>query len=122
MNFNKFRGSNNFLIWAVLIIIALGFGKSGNPLGINIFNVDNCVDNKRSRRHHRDDYHNTKSICAPNRGIGGLSGLFAGNGLFVLLIIVLLLLCKEEKDVCRDDIVVSKDDEVDEYDEVDEVE
>jgi hypothetical protein len=116
MNLDRFRGSNNFLIWIVLIVIALGFGKCGNPFGINAFSTDTCGEGKKSRRHYKGNYCNTKPICKPGTGIGGFNGLFAGNGLFIILVIVLLILCKDEKKDCNDDIVVSVEDEVDEVD------
>lgn len=110
MNFDKLKGSNNFLIWVILVIIAVGFGKCGDSLGVNLFKIDNCHDDKHSRKHCKTNVCYTNPVGGRSLGPGGLNSFFGGNGLFILLVIGLLFLCKDNNSC--DNAAVSIDEEI----------
>lgn len=109
--------SNNFLIWIVVLFIIIGFGTSSSALGINFFNPQKN-NQKSSHKHYPDK---KAYIAGQNKGgllpipaPGGSRGLFGGNGIFLIAIIVLLLICKDEKkEECIDDAPVVDYTEID---------
>ena len=53
MELNRFKlpkGTNNFLIWALVAVIVLGFGKSSSILGLNYYNEQDNKGHSRSRK------------------------------------------------------------------------
>lgn len=111
MDFNKIGGgSNNFIIWILLFVIVFGFGKCGNTLGFNLFRVNQCNDVKYNNRKHCK---NTCDVVQPiginNWGIGGVGGLFGGNILFIIVIIALLFICKDDKNEFSDSSYINAD-------------
>lgn len=101
LNFNKLGKSNDLLLWIVLIVIIVGFGKSGNTLGINLFKGYDCEEDKHSRRHYKDNVAYNKPIALPGSTLGGINNIFGENGFFILLVIAILFLCKDEKQDCN---------------------
>lgn len=114
MEFNKLKFpkmSNNYLIWILVAVVVLGFGNSSNVLGFNFFNVPNSKPG--SHKH----YSGGKGCAAPAvktsiLPVGTQGGFLGGNGLFLLIIVALLFLCKDDKkkehrvseiDVCEED-------------------
>lgn len=110
MSFNRFGNSSNFLIWIILIIIATGFGSFGNVLGINCVKVNECVNDKYSRKHYKGKTCYTEPVSGPGFGAGGFGGVFRGNVLFIILVIVLLFLCKDKEEDCCDNVVDTEED------------
>ncbi|WP_139905415.1 hypothetical protein [Clostridium thermarum] len=102
MEFGKLKlpkKSNDFLIWALVALIVLGFGKSSDTLGFNFFSLP---DKSESRRKGHDKGKNNLVPVGKGPGFpavipGPLSGFLGGNGLFLLAIIALLFLCKDDK-------------------------
>lgn len=103
MELSKFKlpkFSSNFLIWAVVIFIVIGFGSSSRALGFNYFNVP---DNKPggSRKHYPGGKGNI--VPAPKGGIFpvaapvGTGGFLGGNGLFLIAVIAVLYLTRDDK-------------------------
>ena len=127
MGFEKITGNNNFIVWIIIFIVALGFGKCGSAFGINVFTppVNNDCDNDhKSRKHCKEVYGRPAGV--PPFGIpapagfvrpGGIGGLFGGNALFVIVIIALLFLCKDGVPTATNNTVVNidPDDEINEY-------
>ena len=128
MGIEKITGNNNFIVWIIIFVVALGFGKGGSALGINVFpppvNVD-CDNDHKSRKHCKDAY--GKPVGAPPFGIpapvgvirpGGIGGLFGGNVLFIVAIVALLFLCKDGAIAANNTVVnIDPDDEINEYQE-----
>jgi hypothetical protein len=119
MGKTKNQTSNNFLIWAILFIIAFGFSKCGNILGTNITQVNKCCNT--SRKHSRNN-------CNPKPGYGnnllGLPGMgflpgmgasqggfMGGNGIFIIAIVALLFLCKDEGKPVEDNTIIVEENE-----------
>jgi hypothetical protein len=94
MNFEKFGDSSNFLIWVVLIAIVFGFGKCRDLLDVNFIKINECGDAKQRCGHNRNIY--------PNRRGNDINRILGGNGLFIILIIALLFLCKDKKGECKE--------------------
>jgi hypothetical protein len=103
MEFGKLKfpkKSNDFLIWALVAVIVLGFGKSSSTLGFNFFNF---LDNMPNTGH--KNYDRGKNCAVPGGKAGAfpvgspgvLGGFLGGNGLFLLVIVALLFLCKDDK-------------------------
>jgi hypothetical protein len=108
MELGKFKVpslSNNYLIWIIVAFVVLGFGKSSNTLGFSFFGTPNLNDTHKSSRKH---YSDSKSCeVAPvntifpnvpflgNQRNGG--GFLGGNGLFLIAIVAILFLCKDDK-------------------------
>lgn len=103
MNLEKYtKGNGNFLIWILLIILVLGFGKYKNTLGLN-FIQSGGAEERGSRRHNKgDSTYIKKGQGAYGALFGGKtftagSNIMGGNGLFILIVIALLFLCKDKK-------------------------
>lgn len=115
------KGSSNILVWIIVIAIALGFGKCGSALGLNLAPANDYVDDRHSRRRGGHDYY-PKPIGFGNFGLGKYGNLFGGNLLFILLVIALLFVCKDSdggylKEEKKDDYFEadSYEDEKDDY-------
>lgn len=93
------KGSNNFLIWLLLGVIVFGFGKGRSIFESGIFQVTRVPEN---RHHSRRHYRGAAPIAAtPFLGLGGLgsgssTGFLGGNGLFIIVVIALLFICKDK--------------------------
>lgn len=94
--------SNNFLIWIVVAFVVLGFGNSSNSLGFSFLGTPNASDTHKSSRKHYSS--NKACAVAPSNTIfsnipfiGGNGGFLGGNGLFIIAIVAILFLCKDEK-------------------------
>lgn len=93
------KGSNNFIIWALLAVLVFGFGKGRSVLETTIFQFGKVPDNKnRSRRHYKGTLPVT---AAPLMGFGSfgqgsVSSFLGGNGLFIIIVIALLFICKDK--------------------------
>jgi hypothetical protein len=90
MNFEKFGDSSNFLIWIVLIAIVFGFGKCRELLDVNFVKVNEGGNAKQQCGHNRNVYVNKRG--------NDLNRILGGNGLFIILVIALLFLCKDKKE------------------------
>jgi hypothetical protein len=112
VNLNKIGGSGNLLVWIIVAVIALGFGKYGNALGLNLGTTDNYSYDKHSRKHHNDDYY-PKSVGIASLVPGRFGGLFGGNIVFVLLVVALLFVCNDKKDEYKKEDY-SKEEHIDE--------
>lgn len=103
MELSKFKFpkiSSNFLIWAAVAFIVFGFGNSSRALGFNYFNVPN---NKPSgnQKHYSGGKGSivpvAKGSILPIGTPGGTGGFLGGNGLFLLAVIAVLYLCRDDK-------------------------
>lgn len=98
--------SGNFLIWILVAFIVLGFGKSSSVLGFNFFNVP---DNKfgTSRKHYQGGKGGPVPVARagifPAAAPVGFNRFLGGNGLFLVAIIALLFICKDDKKDSRGD-------------------
>lgn len=109
--------SSNFLIWIVVLFIIIGFGTSSSALGVNFFSKSNN-NQKGSHKHYPDKRAYTagqnKVGLLPIPAPGGSRGVLGGNGIFLIAIIVLLLICKDEKkEECINDTPVVDYTEID---------
>lgn len=94
MSFNKIRMpaiSNSFLIWAVVIFIALAFGNASKACGFDLFSGNN------KRKNLRCDRRKCQKDVSLFSGQDGIKDLFGGNILFIGAIVLLLVLCKDNK-------------------------
>ncbi|NLM34639.1 MAG: hypothetical protein GX206_04290 [Clostridiales bacterium] len=96
------KNANTFLIWALIAIIVFGFGKSSSILGLNYGNTEVNKHQSSSRKR----YSGGKDSTLPAVKAGGLvpfpgpikfNNILGGNGLFILAVVALLLLCKDDK-------------------------
>lgn len=120
MNLQKYTGGNsNFIIWVLLFVLILGFGKGRETLGINLIKQDRC-DERKGRKGRKDDF------SYANKGYGGVGGLFGGNAavgsplggniVFILIIIAILFLSKDKKEGAGYGAeVCNEEEEVNEY-------
>ena len=99
MDLEKYTGkNNNFILWALLFVLILGFGKCSKYLGINA-NNGNDYNRKHCRNGHT--YGNT-GLGVYGNLLGG--NIFGNNIVFILIVIALLFICKDKKnDDYRDD-------------------
>jgi hypothetical protein len=104
MELNRFKlpkGTNNFLIWALVAVIVLGFGKSSSILGLNYYNEQDNKGHSRSRKRYSGGKNSTlpavKEGMIPFAGPMKFNNILGGNGLFILAVVALLLLCKDDK-------------------------
>lgn len=116
LNINKLGNSNELFIWAIVIVIVMGFGKSGNTLGVSLFKDDKYEDRKyedgkHSGKHYKENEYYGKPLGITGFGAGGFNSLLGGNGIFILLIVALLFLCGDKKEEC-DNSAVDIDQEV----------
>lgn len=96
MNLSKYTsGNSNFIIWILLIVLILGFGKCSKTIGINLFQTQDC-DEHRSRRHGKNDYTYTKPGFAFGAPLTKNSPL-GGNAIFIVIVVALLFFCKDKK-------------------------
>lgn len=108
------KGSSNFLIWLLIAVIVFGFGK-GRSVIENAFvqfgKVPENMNHSRSRRR----YHGAVPATAiPIMGFGSfgrrpLNGFLGGNGLFIIVVIALLFLCKDKTDDAVNDSYIGSD-------------
>jgi hypothetical protein len=103
MELNKFKFpkmSNNYLIWILVAFIVLGFGNSSKALGFNFFNFPNNKPGG-SHKHYPGGKGSVvpvaKGAVFPVGAPGGVGGFLSGNGMFILAIVALLFLCKDDK-------------------------
>lgn len=120
MDFEKIGGSSNIVLWILLLVIVFGFGKSGDILGIKKLYNKNPIDDNHSRKHYKSDVNYHKSSGIPGLGIGGLGGigvpgsiggLFGGNLIFIIVVVALLLLCKDGKKTFEEPVICEDVDE-----------
>lgn len=96
-------GSNKILVWILIFIVVFGFGNGKKCCGLNCNECEvkreRCSSHRRRRRSRC-----SKECCNLNNGMGGLFGnfgfnkFFGNNGLFILVIIGLLFLCRDKKE------------------------
>lgn len=95
------KNTNSFLIWALVAVIVFGFGKSSSILGLNYGNKDGIKNQGSSRRRCSGGKDSTlpavKGGLVPFAGPMKFNGLLGGNGLFILAVVALLFLCKDDK-------------------------
>lgn len=95
------KNTNNFIVWILIAVIVFGFGKSSSILGLNYANTEGNKNQCGSRKR----YSGGKVSSLPAVRGGGLplagpmklNGFLGGNGLFIIAVVALLLLCKDDK-------------------------
>lgn len=97
-------GSNKILTWILIFVIVFGFGNGKKCLGFNSGECEvpqegNCGSHRRGHRNRGKN-----ECCNVNNGIGNLFGngsfnnILGNNGLFILVIVGLLFLCRNKKE------------------------
>lgn len=106
------KGSNNFLIWALLAVIVFGFGKGRSVLETAFLQFGKVPDNKHQSRRR---YKGTVPVASvPLMGFGSfgkspISSFLGGNGLFIIVVIALLLLCRDKANESVNDTYSDQD-------------
>jgi hypothetical protein len=101
------KGSNNYIIWALLAVLVFGFGKGRSVLETTIFQFGKVPDNRhRSRRHYKGAL---PATAAPLMGFGSfgqgsINSFLGGNGLFIIIVIALLFISKDKVEEESSDI------------------
>jgi hypothetical protein len=95
------KGSSNFIIWLLLAVIVFGFGKGRSVFESGIFQIGKVPETKHQSRRR---YRGAPPVTAPplmgfrGLGFGGTNGFLGGNGIFIIAVVALLLLCKDKTD------------------------
>lgn len=100
-------GSNKIIIWIFIIIIIFGFGNGRKACNLNFkgceVKEEKCYSSHRKCRKNRSSschYKHESEGCIGTEGFGNgvFSKIFGNNGLFIIIIIALIVLCKEKKE------------------------
>ncbi|NLZ49232.1 MAG: hypothetical protein GX895_10745 [Clostridiales bacterium] len=95
------KSTNNFLIWALIAIIVFGFGKPSSILGLSYGNTEDNKNQGGSKKRCSGGKDSTlpalRGGLVPFAGPMKFNNFLGGNGLFILGVVALLLLCKDDK-------------------------
>jgi hypothetical protein len=113
-------GSSNFLIWILLAVVIFGFGKGRSIIGPNIFQAGAVPpEPSQSRKRGKGPIPPPPPPPGPLGGLGAfgkgpIGGMLGGNLLFIVIVIVLLVMCKEKKVADNPNTYVDVDEVMDE--------
>lgn len=103
------NGRSKIIIWIIIIVIIFGFGKGRKVCNLNFKECEDkeekcCTSKGRGRKDrcsssHRHRHRNECcSTCDNgNNENNGINKIFGNNILFILIIIGLLIFCKEKR-------------------------
>jgi hypothetical protein len=89
MDLSKYTGGGSkFLVWILLIIIVVGFGKGSKFVGVNFPQPGKTYTPPRGAK---------GGGTYPVKGLAGLGGVFNSNLIFILIVVAILFIAKDKK-------------------------
>lgn len=96
-------GLNKIIVWILILVIIFGFGNGKNCCNVK---CGECEEREECCSSHHKKCRNrcNNQCCNVNNGFGSFFGnagfgqLLGNNGLFILVIIGLLVLCREKRE------------------------
>ncbi|OPJ55347.1 hypothetical protein [Clostridium oryzae] len=103
MDLGKYKlpfASSNVVIWAIVIFIILGFGNNCDALGFNLFGGSKGPGYGNGKNY--GNGYSGRMVDNRNHGyqsslLGGSKGFLGGNGLFLLALVAIIFICKDDK-------------------------
>ncbi len=104
------KGSN-LIVWALILVVVFGFGKGKKFYNLNFNRDEEKKENEKEREKvttHRGHKRRTSHTSAekifeniandtPNDNKAGFKKILGNNGIFIVVVVALIFLCKDGK-------------------------